>query len=446
MKKKIVIVFLLFQSALYAQPKIHVPLGIGNKMPDMSLGKILNYRNTEINYADLRGKLVIFDFWATWCSPCINTLKTLDSLQKEYGDKIAIIAVNSQLSTGENAETVKKFIQQNSWFQLPCIVEDVKLNALFPHRMIPHDIWITPDGIIKAITGGEEINRDNIEKLLRDPAYQLAEKVDNMDFDSEKPFLVNGNGGTADNFIYRVIFTKEIPGISSFRKTDVNNENNITNFLSSNCDALTLFYPVLSMGRTPNAFDPNYIYIESGDSCHQLTTEESDKILQKNQMYCYNATLPGNISDSLFFRKYYLDDLNKCLKWKGRIEKKKVPAYEVIRIKKNTDELLLTKTGTTMRSDFSKNHEVLVDVRNTPFTDVIDKLRWFPSPLPIINNTGYSSERVDMDLNLKWELDGALKKPLDYKVVRNILNRYGLDIIKIPSGLAEVLVLSNVDN
>lgn len=125
--------------------------------------------------------------------------------------------------------------------------------------------------------------------------------------------------------------------------------------------------------------------------------------------------------------------------------KKERSAFEIIRIKKNTDELLQLKTDSTAHFNFSPNHGILLNVRNIAFTDVIEFLRSFPGPLPIINSTGYNYERVNMDLNLKWELDGAMKKPLDYEAVRKTFNKYGLDIIKVPNGLAEILVLSDTD-
>lgn len=325
MQKAIIISFLLFQNILYAQPKITSPLKEGNKIPDMSLGKIINYKNTEITSSDLKGKLVILDFWATWCSPCIKTLQSLDSLQREYGDKIAIIPVNSQLNTGEDAQIVKKFIDNNAWFQLPSIVEYDKLNTLFPHRIIPHDIWIGGDGTIKAITSGEEVTRKNIDKMLIDASYKLPEKIDQMDFDRNKPFLVNGNGGNADDFIYRTIITNEIPGIGGSRSAKTDDNHNIKEFLMTNIAEISLFYPALSMARNTRAIDINNIFIESGGSSHQLRQEEFVQLSRRCKGYCYNANMPEYIPDSLFFRKYYLEDLNKCLKWKGRIEKKSVP-------------------------------------------------------------------------------------------------------------------------
>ena len=43
--------------------------------------------------SDLEGRVVLVEFWATWCPPCQGTLRFLGDLQKRYGDRIAVLAV-----------------------------------------------------------------------------------------------------------------------------------------------------------------------------------------------------------------------------------------------------------------------------------------------------------------------------------------------------------------
>jgi outer membrane lipoprotein-sorting protein len=66
---------------------------IGKKAADFTL-KSLDGSQTELS--SLRGKVVVLDFWATWCSPCRAELPIVDKLRAEFGDDVLFLGVNDE--------------------------------------------------------------------------------------------------------------------------------------------------------------------------------------------------------------------------------------------------------------------------------------------------------------------------------------------------------------
>lgn len=72
-------------------------------------------RNEPFYFSDLRDQVVVLNYWATWCPPCVAEMPEFQTLYKKYGDKAAFIFV-----TNDDPEVVEAFIKKNS-YNLPVL-------------------------------------------------------------------------------------------------------------------------------------------------------------------------------------------------------------------------------------------------------------------------------------------------------------------------------------
>lgn len=162
------------------------PLTIGDTVPDITIRNVYNYPDSVIRLSDLKGKLVILDFWGTWCSGCVQALPKLNSLQKKYPNRLFIFLVNNEARKTcredlKNIESMysKMNLTLNNKFILPTnLKRNFELDKLFPHGFLPHYIWISPSGIVIAITSSAEVTNKNIKTVLNGDSIVLPVKID----------------------------------------------------------------------------------------------------------------------------------------------------------------------------------------------------------------------------------------------------------------------------
>ena len=215
----LIIIIMLRLPSLYAQDSLTYALstigrvrddkqvtGIGQQVPCITINNIVNYKTDHIKIADLRGKVVILDFWSQYCSVCINAFANLTSLQRQFGDDVIILPV-----TFQSKSSVKTFIdhrkQMGRPMLLPTVTEDTLLHKMFPHNTDPHEIWIDKNGVVQAITGHLELTKDNIQKLLHGEQLNLEVKKNQAGFDPLKPLLSGNNGGPDSAYLFRSVLT-----------------------------------------------------------------------------------------------------------------------------------------------------------------------------------------------------------------------------------------------
>jgi len=123
-----------------------------------------DFTNNEISLGDYKGKLVIINFWATWCAPCKKEMPSLDTLYQNSNFKnLEVLAVNMEQP---NASKTKKFFDDIKIKKLK-IFFDSKLNFVkeFKLRGVPTTIVINKKGEEFARIIGEANFQD--EKLIK---------------------------------------------------------------------------------------------------------------------------------------------------------------------------------------------------------------------------------------------------------------------------------------
>jgi thiol-disulfide isomerase/thioredoxin len=80
-----------------------------------------------VRLTDYRGRVVLLDFWATWCEPCLEEIPTFIRWQKQYGPAgLTVIGI----SMDDTAQPVRRFLKKNPT-GYPVVVGDVELARLY---------------------------------------------------------------------------------------------------------------------------------------------------------------------------------------------------------------------------------------------------------------------------------------------------------------------------
>ena len=92
-----------------------------DKAPEFSLKSV---DGKTVKLSDYKGKVVIIDFWATWCPPCRKGIPDLISIQNEFKDKVVIIGIS--LDREKTIKDVPGFVKNNG-INYPVVYGDDKV-------------------------------------------------------------------------------------------------------------------------------------------------------------------------------------------------------------------------------------------------------------------------------------------------------------------------------
>ncbi len=370
---------------------------IGDTVEILQAKSLINYPQQEFKYQ--KGKALILDFWATWCSPCIAQFPKTDSLKNEFSKDLDIIGVTSD----KNA-VVAKFLttyKKNFGITVASVTDDQLLKRNFPHLQIPHYVWINKKGIVVAITTPEHVNEKNIRKLIAGEKLSLPVKneYENVtDYKVLSPLVqIDEKQGfpALKSYYYLGNYQAETQSFSTAPMYDKTTNTNRIRAINVSLSALYKLAYLKLEGE--NYFHNNRVIYENFEE------PKPDQISKKNY-FSYDQIIPGNNEKEAY------DKMKKMLDMEFSV----TSTLQIRRM-----ECLVLRKGDGIRLSPTHSKGETIETRdsiiknNMPIKMIVDSWNGFIPllPLPIVDEMGLEkTQRLTVALPLKGKtgLEGMI--------------------------------------
>ena len=387
----------------------------GDKIPDAVWNQSLelNYFNGKkktIKFADLKGKLILLDFWSTGCPSCIEGIPDMELIQHRFKDKVQVVMVNSKRNKDTPERIKKRFKKYKEDFNytpvLPTILNDTLFTSLLPHNTLPTIGIINPEGEFVLNSYASSITEDIIKDFLKTGvSSRFIEKseIQNTARINTQP-LVDTTGLLFCSVMsgYRENYLGVYPAVSY---SEGNSLFQVGNYFLNTCYQLAFPDAFKGVQSSLFVFDDR-ITKEFIDLMYDFKTTKGQ--------FWYQLYLRDSITQELAF-DYFRNALIE--RFHVAVERKKgiVAAYALSL--DGARPLWKTKGGMYMNS-VDKGNESLI-MQNMPLNGVIGFIRSVLDK-PVIFE-GKSAERIDLRLPGNF-LDLSIKQKIA------ALEQYGITL------------------
>lgn len=396
-------------------------LTLGEKVPELEFNQVLNYSQEKLKLKELKGKLIIFDFWSFWCASCIKNFPKMASLQEKYKDRIQIILVNR-----ENKDKTAEYFKNRKHIKMPenvpLITTDSILKIMFEHVGVPYYAWVNETGEFLYSTH-ETITPELIEAHFRGEKNLFDKKSNtryiNTLFEQDyAPYVQYG--------------TILLRGIDTLAIHLENNGHGI----SSHCRSITDLY---QFAYNESDIDAHRGFREHGRTILEVSNKDRYKRFHDTNFdkwrgdngYYYESILPVSLREKRY--KIMQEDLQRFFGLKVIIEKRPVKCLTLIRT--STIDKLKTKGGNPARSLLSFGRYIPDSInyryknnfiRNKPFIELVDHLKKWGNlhwNITVVDSTKYNG-------NIDFEMVKLKTESPSIEDFRKALIKYDLDLVE----------------
>lgn len=345
---------------------------------------------------EYRGKLIILDFWATWCGSCIAAMPKVHNIQEQFKDSLVILPVSYEV--GAKAESFLKTNLYVKQLKLFSVAEDSVLIRVFPHKILPHYVWITPSGVFEGATSSESVTLSHVRSVLSGNST-LPQKID---YDKKQLLFLNRPPLNTTLLNYSIFLDGKIDGLPSGSQPRRLN-GRAYGYTVYNKPLYTLYQIVIAQ-ILKDDFSYKRINITG--------TERQDSILKsKSSVFTCDFVNVASHPDSVM--SDMLSFISLSAPFSCRVEKRKVKCL-VLRRTGNSDRMKTAgkpeEISLFTGGGLLQNGSVALLVKRLNQEDVSGKQI-------VLDETGY-----------KGKVDISLRTPLNLKNLRIDLKRYGLEL------------------
>ncbi|MBW8683739.1 TlpA family protein disulfide reductase [Chitinophaga rhizophila] len=420
------------------QPLPLKPVAIGTTVPNIVFRNVVNYYSEEVSISQFKGKAILIDFWAAFCQPCLAQFPKLMQFQEEFKSELQIITV-----TGDDIQKVKALFAEMSYENIRLItatndgpeVND-SLFFYFPHRYVPHYIWIAPNGVVNAITGYEAVTRENIRSLVQGNPINaanisIAEQPQNFhpalytyqEADIADQIMLNDSINGLLAYSILTGYKKQYPPSSAIDNSGIYNQRRIRVWNLPLSTMFRLAFGILSPDPSQQRLIPVpklFFDIRNKETLEKLTKNYEHPPDTASDLYCYDLIIPGK--GMRLLQERMKEDLTRYFGVYGAVERKNLVCYTL----NMRDSCLIKTVGGAM---LQEGNMYYLKLRNSPLSRLVEHIRAYNEDSKtvfyrgiesaiLIDETGFQG-CIDIDLSVRMN---------DLQSLKKAIHSYGLEL------------------
>jgi thiol-disulfide isomerase/thioredoxin len=142
-------------------PRALIAIDVGKPAPGLVVSEL---DGTTFDLKQQQGKVVLLNFWATWCEPCRQEAPILDAFYKAHGDD-GLVLVGLSMNRPRERDAVQKAMQAVTY--PAAFTAEAKSNGFGAVRVLPVTYVIDREGVLRArLSSGEPVTAHQLEELV----------------------------------------------------------------------------------------------------------------------------------------------------------------------------------------------------------------------------------------------------------------------------------------